>query len=103
MDYKVLLDKLRGFIYWSEEHYHYIHPAIFDEAATAIETLLAERKVLLESIHGDCDECVESKTSPTCPPCNWCCYNLNHHRSTPSADNWKWRGPTPTDLEEKGG
>lgn len=95
MDFKELIDRLRGFIYWSEEHYHYIHPVIFDEAATAIETLLAEREALMEQIRGKCDLCENRRK---------CLFDANERQvcAVNRRSKWKWCGLMQPDQGKEG-
>jgi len=48
MDYKELIERLRVYDYWAGESDINSHPLICDEAAAAIETLLAERDAAVE-------------------------------------------------------
>lgn len=85
MDYKELIKRLRVYDYWTGESDINSHPLICDEAATAIETLLAERDALMKDVVR-CDTCLHVKE----------CY-FNELRRTDCANSnrghWKWRGP----------
>lgn len=48
MDYEELIERLRVYDYWTGESDINSHPVICDEAAAAIETLLAERDAAVE-------------------------------------------------------
>lgn len=61
------------------------------EAASTIESLLAERDAAVEKMVGDCDECVNADTPAQEYPCYFCRFSVYGK----NGDNyyWKWRGP----------
>lgn len=78
MDYKELIRRLRASN----------RDAIVssDEAATAIETLLAERDAAVEQIRGECYHCANVRK----------CYSggeMMRDCARNNRRNWQWRGP----------
>lgn len=73
---------------------------LLDDAAEAIETLLAERDAAVEDLHGDCRFCKHRAMRRPfwrCP-CSTCKYEdattfMPEDTATHVNDNWQWRGP----------
>lgn len=63
-------------------------------AATAIETLLAERDVAVEEMHGRCIKCNHFSVGFLDYPCTDCRYEGGAN------DHWKWRGPQKENKED---
>lgn len=61
---------------------------LLDDAAEAIETLLAERDAALDEFHGLCSRCKHFHPGPLEFPCSDCRFEGGE------SDHWKWRGPT---------
>lgn len=84
MDYKELIRRLDNCGEFDGD--------LLDDAATAIETLLAERDAAVEEIETGCDNCkyldVDTKEEP-CASCDAKC------------SKWKWRDHPPPDCERK--
>ena len=78
MDYKELIEQLRDESNCDVLDY-------VDDAADAIETLLAERDSVMKDLHGDCDKCRYFGLSAH--PCCHCYINGGMF------DYWQWRGP----------
>ena len=86
MDYKELIEKLRNKCGCNCECL---------QAATAIETLLAERDAAVNLLHGACYACINKETHYYKEPCSLCKWGGMRH-TVPIAklqDSWKWRGP----------
>lgn len=90
MDYKELIKKVRMVEAGLLEDNAQKCAAVCHDAATAIETLLAELYVTAEKTHGNCDECANADTPAQEYPCYFCRFSIyGKHRAT---DHWKWRG-----------
>lgn len=61
-----------------------------ENAADAIETLLAERDAAVEDLYGDCIACAHSDSPAERRPCSGCCY---YTLAPYGKDYWQWRGP----------
>lgn len=63
------------------------------EAATAIETLLAEREAAVEDLRGRCDICKHRRV---------CLFDEQHRIGCANSKrgHWQWRGPTPPDRQQ---
>lgn len=85
MEYKELIDVLRN------QELRVVLEYI-DDAATAIETLLAERNAAIKSLHGRCGECKHHESGTSRFPCDACSI-----RGTGLIDRWQWRGPQKED------
>lgn len=88
MDYKELIYRLRYKMVCSDD---------IAEAATAIETLLAEREAVVAEMHGRCIKCKHFSVGILDYPCTDCRYEGGAN------DHWQWRGPTPPDRERTEG
>lgn len=89
MDYKELIEELKGFTYWlgqSGPESHDIHPSVCDKAVAAIEALLAERDAAISAIPKDCSKCIYWGRLKTESPCKECWYSSGPRK------NWEWRG-----------
>lgn len=64
-----------------------------NDAATAIETLLAEREALMELIYGKCELCINRRK---------CLFDDEARRDCAlnKCRNWQWRGPAPPDRQQ---
>lgn len=63
-------------------------------AATAIETLLAERDAAVNLLHGACYACINKENHYSKEPCSLCIWGGMRH-TVPIAklqDSWKWWG-----------
>lgn len=87
MDYKELIEELKGFTYWlgqSGPESHDIHPSVCDKAVAAIETILAERDAAVDDLTKICEDnpdvCQYCKHMPCVEPYGRCI-------------GWEWRGP----------
>lgn len=87
MDYKERIEQLRRF-----GSYYPITGPIENEAADAIETLLAERDAVMKELHGDCDKC--RYFGFYAQPCCNCYINGG------LIDYWQWRGPQKEDKHD---
>ena len=60
------------------------------DAATAIETLLAEREAAMEDLRGRCDICKHRRV---------CLFDEQHRIGCANSKrgHWEWSGPTPPD------
>lgn len=88
MDYKELIDVLRN----QEPR---VVLEYIDDAATAIETLLAERDAAVEDLRGECRCCTHNTGWHNVGKCATC---FHETRSMPlqgfkRVDNWEWSGP----------
>lgn len=88
MDYQELIK--RGRI-WRTNHHHrpglYKPRCIIAEMSDAIETLLAEKKAVMEELRpGSCNTCKHESVLPSKLPCRHCvmCGGMS--------DNWELRG-----------
>lgn len=59
------------------------------DAATAIETLLAERDAAVEELRGECRGCERR---------GGCLFNDQYRDECGNGSNWKWRGPQKGDV-----
>ncbi len=86
MDYKELIERLRVYDYWAGESDINSHPLICDEAAAAIETLLAERDAAVEDLKGRCGVCKHRRV---------CLFDEQHRIgcAVSNRGHWQWRGP----------
>lgn len=91
MDYKELIRLLRDESNCDVLDY-------IDDAATAIETLMAEREAALSKCRGECDECAHADRDADDFPCCDCCYAC---MDWDKSDHWKWRGPIPIESTER--
>ena len=57
------------------------------DAATAIETLLAERDAAVKELHGRCSKCKHFSSGLLEFPCTDCRFERG------TSDHWEWRGP----------
>lgn len=95
MDYKELIEELKGFSYWlgqSVPESHDIHPRVCDKAAAAIETILMERDAAVEDIERRCETCKHFLVFFNgCTPD----YDCDNPECRDSGANigWEWRGP----------
>lgn len=80
MDYKELISHLKSF-----GAYYPITGPIENEAADAIETLLAERAALLSEIKGDC---------------HFCAFEWGACVACEDGSKWEWRGPQKKEKED---
>lgn len=78
MDYKELIKKLREKDGCRGECL---------QAATAIETLLAERDAAVKELHGRCSKCKHFSSGLLEFPCTDCRFERG------TSDHWEWRGP----------
>lgn len=111
MDYKELIEELKGFTYWlgqSGPESHDIHPSVCDKAVVAIETLLEERDAALEDLRGICWCCKHGKQWEQSGPLSklTACEHLKEcgvlacgGRSS-KCPHWQWRGPKEGDAHE---
>ena len=82
MDYKELINRLRYSRACSDD---------IAEAATAIETLLAERDAAVEDLWGYCRVCTHANIGKDGFPCVKC-KHIEFY-GTQEIDGWEWRGP----------
>lgn len=87
MDYKELIETLRDESNCDVLDY-------IEDAAAAIETLLAEREALMGQIRGHCIHCANARK----------CYYTDDKTMCDCARNnlrhWQWRGPTLPDRQK---
>lgn len=88
MDYRKLIEELKKYTYWlgrDEPCSHDIHPVICDEAAAAIEALLAELDAAVADLKSarSCKSCAFGMGNH--PECDDCLMTFDRK-------NWTWRG-----------
>lgn len=105
MDYKELIKQLKE---WNEQYVSEMcaddkfscydlcdgKDCIVCRAATAIETLLAERDAAVEEMHGRCIKCNHFSVGFLDYPCTDCRYEGGAN------DHWKWSGPQKENKED---
>lgn len=107
MDYKELLERLKyyGTTYAIGENLGREIDGtdeVMADAATAIETLLAERDAAVEMLRGECHACKHNVGWHNVGKCCTCI----HETASPLIpkeqcdDNWEWRGPQKEDKED---
>lgn len=100
MDYKELIERMRR-VDCVYANGGVLQAAIAKEAATAIETLLAERDAAIEMLRGECRACKHNVGWHNVGKCCTC----THETAGPLIpkeqcdDNWKWRGPQKGDEQ----
>lgn len=94
MDYKELIENLKKVTAGLQEDDAPKCAAVCEEAATAIETLLAEREAAIEMLNGMCHACKHSERDFGDDLCRYC------YEGGGMSDNWQWRGPTPPDRQQ---
>lgn len=86
MDYKELIDRLKNIRFLYADNGLKCE-SICKDAATAIETLLAERDAAVEELRGRCSKCKHLRSGILEFPCADCCFESG------KSDHWEWRGP----------
>lgn len=84
MDYKELIDKLRGEAFFIRVNGLDGWSTGFSRAADVIETLLEERDAAIREIAKGCDNCKYSDLYAEEEPCRNCHVNFS---------KWEWCGP----------
>lgn len=97
MDYKELIELLRRTVeHGNEEPWEYCTNRcggceMCDQAADALETLLAERDAAIDDIQRNCINCAYTESNNSnhtpCEFIEFCSF----------AEHWKWRGPQKQD------
>lgn len=90
MDYKTLTEQLRGVAGECGK--------LCKEAATAIETLYAERGAALNMLRGDCHACAHNLGWHNLGECASCMYETarQHGSIGKREDKWVWKGSEGT-------
>lgn len=81
MDYEKLIKRLRKYADFGAKL------VVCEDAATAIETLLAERDAAVKELHGRCSKCKHFSSGLLEFPCTDCRFERG------TSDHWEWRGP----------
>lgn len=81
MDYEKLIKRLRKYADFGAKL------VVCEDAATAIETLLAERDAAVKELHGRCSKCKHFSSGILEFPCTDCRFERG------TSDHWEWRGP----------
>lgn len=90
-DYKELIEQLRDESAFQRDRFaRFVLADELEGAASAIETLLAERNAAVEHLRGDCDQCVYADVDPNENPCADCC--VIEYNPPESPDRWQWCG-----------
>lgn len=99
MDYKELIKQFRDESTFQRDRFsRFVLADELEAAATAIETLLAEREAAIEDLRLiGCEACKYQRLEAFKSPCCECI------ETGSQSDFWEWRGPTPPDREQKGG
>lgn len=106
MDYKELIERLKyyGTTYAIGENLGREIDGteeVMADAATAIETLLAERDAAVSMLHGECRACKHNAGWHNVGKCTTC----KHETDGPllpkdqRGDNWEWRSPKKGDAK----
>ena len=90
MDCKELIRRLVECDQWDEAIQNDELSLVLEDAADAMEILLAERDAAVEELRGYCRACVYARTNKADYPCSECKHLIC---GTQEIDGWKWRGP----------